>query len=52
MLKLTVTGRDVDAYEWIPARIQGGIPHLISGSAADADRAAFTSRQACAGLTP
>ncbi len=52
VLKLTVTGRDVDAYEWDPARIQGGIPHLSSGTAADADRAAFTSRQACAGLTP
>ncbi len=52
VLKLTVTGRDVDTYEWDPARIQGGIPHLLSGSAADADRAAFTSRQACAGLTP
>ena len=52
VLKLTVTGRDVDAYEWLPARIQGGIPRLLTGAAADADRAAFTSRQACAGLTP
>jgi poly-gamma-glutamate synthesis protein (capsule biosynthesis protein) len=52
VLKLTVTGRDVDAYEWIPARIQGGVPHPITGSAADADRAAFTARQSCAGLTP
>ncbi|MBK5289316.1 MAG: CapA family protein [Acidimicrobiia bacterium] len=52
VLKLTVTGRDVDAYEWIPARIQGGIPHLITGVAADTDRSAFTSRQSCAGLTP
>ena len=30
-LKVTVTGRDVDAYEWLPARIQGGIPLLADG---------------------
>ncbi|MGZ4675741.1 MAG: CapA family protein [Acidimicrobiia bacterium] len=51
-LRVTVTGRDVDGYEWLPARIQNGIPHLLAGSAAAADDAAFASRRACAGLTP
>ena len=51
-LKVTVTGRDVDAYEWVPARIRGGIPQVLDGAAADSDRAAFTERQSCAGLTP
>jgi poly-gamma-glutamate synthesis protein (capsule biosynthesis protein) len=50
VLRVTVTGRDVDGYEWLPARISGGIPHLLSGSAAAADVAAFASRRACAGL--
>jgi poly-gamma-glutamate synthesis protein (capsule biosynthesis protein) len=50
VLRVTVTGRDVDAYEWLPARISGGIPHLVTGSAAASDDAAFASRRACAGL--
>jgi Bacterial capsule synthesis protein PGA_cap len=51
-LKVTVTGRHVDAYEWLPARIQGGIPRWLTGEAAAADVAAFDSRRACAGLAP
>jgi poly-gamma-glutamate synthesis protein (capsule biosynthesis protein) len=52
VLRVTVTGRDIDGYEWLPARISGGIPHLLTGSAAAADDAAFASRRACAGLAP
>ena len=52
ILRVTVTGRDVDAYEWLPARIRGGIPQLLTGSAAAADVAGFASRRACAGLSP
>jgi Bacterial capsule synthesis protein PGA_cap len=51
-LRVTVTGRDVDAYEWLPARIQGGIPRWLSGDAAAADVAAFDGRRACADLSP
>lgn len=51
-LRVTVTGRDVDTYEWLPARIRGGIPQLLDGAAAASDRDAFTARQACAGLVP
>jgi hypothetical protein len=50
VLRVTVTGRDVDAYEWLPARISGGVPRLLSGAAAVSDTAAFASRRACAGL--
>ncbi len=52
VLRVTVTGRDVDAYEWLPARISGGIPRLLSGSAAASDAESFASRRACAGLAP
>lgn len=51
VLRVTVTGRDIDGFEWLPARIQGGIPRLLTGDAAAADVAAFDSRRACAGLT-
>jgi len=52
VLRVTVTGRDIDDYQWLPARISGGIPRLLSGSAAAADDAAFAARRACAGLAP
>jgi poly-gamma-glutamate synthesis protein (capsule biosynthesis protein) len=52
VLRVTMTGRDVDAYEWVPARISGGIPRPLSGDAAAADRAAFAARRACSGLAP
>lgn len=52
VLRVTVTGRDVDSYEWLPARIRNGIPHLLDGSAAAADQQAFASRRACAALGP
>lgn len=52
VLTVTATGRDVDAYAWKPARIEGGIPHLLSGSAAASDVAAFDGRRSCTDLTP
>lgn len=52
VLSVTATGRDVDAYSWKPARIQGGIPHLLSGAPAAADVQAFDARRACTDLTP
>lgn len=32
VLEVTVTGRRVDGYRWVPARISGGIPYPLSGS--------------------
>ena len=52
VLAVTVTGRDIDAYAWKPARIRGGIPHLLTGPAADQDIAAFDARRACTDLAP
>ena len=52
VLAVTATGRDVDSYTWKPARIQGGIPHLLSGDAATQDLNAFNSRRSCTDLTP
>jgi poly-gamma-glutamate synthesis protein (capsule biosynthesis protein) len=52
VLTATVTGREIDAYGWKPARIRGGIPTLLSGDAAAADLAAFEGRRSCTDLTP
>ncbi len=52
VLTVTATGRDVDAYAWKPARIQGGIPHLLTGDAAAQDIAAFNAHRACTDLAP
>jgi poly-gamma-glutamate synthesis protein (capsule biosynthesis protein) len=52
VLTATATGRDIDAYAWKPARIQGGIPRLLSGDAAAQDIAGFNDRRACTDLTP
>ena len=53
VLTATATGRDIDAYSWKPARIQGGIPHLLSGDAAASDLNGFNGRRVtCTDLTP
>ena len=52
VLTVTATGRDIDAYGWKPARIQGGIPHLLTGTAATQDIAAFNDRRGCTDLAP
>jgi poly-gamma-glutamate capsule biosynthesis protein CapA/YwtB (metallophosphatase superfamily) len=33
VLKVTVTGRRIDSYSWVPARIVGGLPTPLGGSA-------------------
>ncbi len=52
VLTASATGRDIDAYAWKPARIQGGIPHLLSGDAAARELAGFNDRRACTDLVP
>jgi len=52
VLLVTATGRDVDAYSWVPARITNGIPVPASGDAAAADIAEWERRRACSGLSP
>ena len=53
VLKVTITGRDTDAYEWVPARIRGGIPTpLAPGAEYDAEVAHWNELRACTDLTP
>jgi hypothetical protein len=52
VLTVTATGRDVDTYQWKPARIVGGIPRLLTPPDSDAAVAAWDAQRACTGLTP
>ncbi len=53
VLKVTITGRDTDAYEWVPARIRGGIPTPYApGAEYDAEVAHWNGLRACTDLTP
>ena len=52
ILLVTATGRHVDSYEWVPARIVHGIPRPENGSAAAADETVWADRRTCSGLTP
>jgi poly-gamma-glutamate synthesis protein (capsule biosynthesis protein) len=52
VLKVTVTGREVDDYSWIPARITDGVPVPQTGAAADADLAEWNARRSCSGVLP
>jgi poly-gamma-glutamate synthesis protein (capsule biosynthesis protein) len=52
VLLVTATGRQVDAYSWVPARITNGIPVPLSGPQAAADIAEWQRRRICSGLAP
>ncbi len=52
VLLVTATGREVDAYSWVPARITHGIPIPETGDAAAADIAEWEHRRTCSGLSP
>jgi hypothetical protein len=52
VLAVTITGRDVEEYEWRPAVIERGLPRPLSGVAADRARAAWERLRGCTGLQP
>ena len=52
VLRVTATGREVNTYSWIPARITRGIPVLVSGNAAATDITEWEHRRTCSGLSP
>ncbi len=52
VLLVTATGRRIDAYSWVPARITRGIPVPESGAVAAADLGSWTQLRACSGLVP
>jgi poly-gamma-glutamate synthesis protein (capsule biosynthesis protein) len=51
VLMVEATGRQVDAYSWVPARITNGVPVPSTGSAAAVDLADWESRRTCSGLS-
>jgi poly-gamma-glutamate synthesis protein (capsule biosynthesis protein) len=52
VLFLTVTGRHVDDYTWKPARIEGGVPHPLTGSAATSAVTSWHALRSCTNLAP
>jgi poly-gamma-glutamate synthesis protein (capsule biosynthesis protein) len=52
VLLVQATGRQVDTYSWVPARITHGIPIPETGQAAAADVAEWEHRRTCSGLSP
>jgi hypothetical protein len=50
VLEVTVTGRRVDGYRWVPARISGGIPRPLSGADAGHAQASWRSLRSCTDL--
>lgn len=48
---VTVTGRRVDAYEWVPGRIVDHQPRPLDGAERDAELAAWESQRGCTGLS-
>jgi len=51
VLRVTATGRHVDSYSWVPARIRRGVPVPQTGPAAEADISDWQSRRGCSGLS-
>ncbi len=50
-LEVTVTGRRIDGYKWIPARIVGGSPTPLNGSARSAALASWRGLRGCTNLS-
>ena len=52
VLLVTATGRRIDGYRWVPARIVGGVPRPLSGEERRSEVAAWRSLRGCTGLKP
>ena len=52
VLLVTASGRHVDKYSWVPARIAHGIAVPQTGAAEAADLAEWNARRSCSGLAP
>jgi poly-gamma-glutamate synthesis protein (capsule biosynthesis protein) len=52
VLKVTATGQRIDGYEWVPARISGGVPRPLAGAARRSELAAWRKLRGCTGLRP
>jgi poly-gamma-glutamate capsule biosynthesis protein CapA/YwtB (metallophosphatase superfamily) len=51
VLLLKLQGRKVLKAKWKPARVVGGLPHLLTGSAAAAESRRWSGLRGCTGLT-
>jgi poly-gamma-glutamate synthesis protein (capsule biosynthesis protein) len=52
VLELTVTGRRIDRYRWVPARISGSMPYPQTGASGAQAVAAWSKLRGCTGLRP
>ena len=52
VLFVTATGRRIDGYSWVPARIVGGVPRPLTGAPRKQAVASWRSLRSCAGLDP
>jgi len=51
VLEVTVTGRRIDGYKWVPARIVGGSPTPLGGSSRSAGLASWRGLRGCTNLS-
>jgi Bacterial capsule synthesis protein PGA_cap len=52
VLLVTTTGRRVDGYRWVPARIRDGVPHPLAGAERRSEVAGWRALRSCTGLRP
>ena len=52
VLLVTATGRRIDRYRWVPARIRDGVPRPLSGADRRQELAEWRSLRGCTGLKP
>ncbi len=51
VLKVVVTGRRIDGYKWVPARLVGGSPTPLGGSARSAALSSWRGLRSCTNLS-
>ncbi|MBA3374839.1 MAG: CapA family protein [Actinobacteria bacterium] len=52
VLLVTATGRRIDRYRWVPARIVDGVPRPLAGAERRQELASWRSLRGCTGLKP
>lgn len=50
-LLVTATGRQIDDYQWRPARVRNGVPAALEGAEAQQELAGWDALRQCTGLT-
>jgi poly-gamma-glutamate synthesis protein (capsule biosynthesis protein) len=50
VLFVTATGRRIDGYRWVPARIRDGVPRPLTGSTRRSEVSAWNALRGCTGL--